>query len=187
MQQRSFNTTKAFDSDVEGVYKFIVLYIEFNNRKKLDILTIEEKHQRPLRCNTDRRDLCQNSSSLNGRPNDISERRGKKLTCMQMGQKVIHEPHLVHMHWCPQSKHTVFVALIRRQCSVGGLRDGRSAVANEKSWLISKSKPRSKTRGHQHDSEARESLRHMLKELPSERDVVCDLAGSAAVASTASR
>lgn len=34
------------------------------------------------------------------------------LTCMQIGQKVMHAPHLVHMHWCPQSKHTVFIALL---------------------------------------------------------------------------
>lgn len=33
------------------------------------------------------------------------------LTCMQIGQKVMHAPHLEHMHWWPQSKHTVFVAL----------------------------------------------------------------------------
>lgn len=32
-------------------------------------------------------------------------------TCIQIGQKVMHAPHLVHMHWCPQSRHTVFVAL----------------------------------------------------------------------------
>lgn len=30
---------------------------------------------------------------------------------MQMGQNVMHDPHLVHMHWCPQSRHTVFDAL----------------------------------------------------------------------------
>lgn len=30
---------------------------------------------------------------------------------MQIGQKDKHDPHLVHIHWCPQSKHTVLVAL----------------------------------------------------------------------------
>lgn len=33
------------------------------------------------------------------------------FTCMQMGQNVMHAPHLEHMHWWPQSKHTVLVAL----------------------------------------------------------------------------
>lgn len=34
---------------------------------------------------------------------------------MQMGQKVMYAPHLVHMHWCPQSKQTVFVALRNKE------------------------------------------------------------------------
>lgn len=33
------------------------------------------------------------------------------LACMQIGQNVMHAPHLVHMHWWPQSRQTVFVVL----------------------------------------------------------------------------
>lgn len=52
---------------------------------------------------------------------------------MQIGQNVIHAPHLVHMHWCPQSKHTVFIALPGYHTEPWWLR-GRASEHRPFSW-----------------------------------------------------
>jgi len=61
------------------------------------------------------------------------------LTCMQMGQNVMQDPHLVHMHWCPQSRHTVFDALMLESASGrsgSGRREGASINLRGGSWCV---------------------------------------------------